>query len=140
MIVRNMIFEAEIIEQRRFPSFQTPHQGGFLPRLFLRGNHRRQIKTTIFSASASALCTDVVLFCNGTFSPTFKNFGEKSRGAEEAFLGFRFGWPKRVKGATLRPSLDPQHLEPAPHSDDAQAADRGGGKKPISLTSLRSAR
>src|ERR1700730_12860061 len=74
MIVRNMIFEAEIIEQRRFPSFQTSHHGAFLPRLFLRGNHRRQIKTTIFSASASALCTDVVLFCNGTFSPTFKIF------------------------------------------------------------------
>src|ERR1700730_14442614 len=82
MIVRNMIFEAEIIEQRRFPSFQTSHHGAFLPRLFLRGNHRRQIKTTIFSASASALCTDVVLFCNGTFSPTFKNSGEKVPASE----------------------------------------------------------
>jgi hypothetical protein len=42
--------------------------------------------------------------------------------ARDVAFGSRFGWPKRVKGAKLRPSLNP--------SDYAQAAD-SGGEKPI---------
>src|SRR2546429_7647798 len=73
-----------------------------------------------------------------------KNFGEKvgvwkgvgcgliAALAGNAVLGSHFGCPKRVKGAKLRLSLDP-----SPYPDTTEAADRGGGEKPIMLTNLR---
>jgi hypothetical protein len=48
-------------------------------------------------------------------------------------FGSRFGCAKRVTGA----SFDALRFASSFYAVDAQAADRGGGEKPISFTSLR---
>src|SRR5580658_8746668 len=67
MIVGHMVFEAEVIEKRLLPVVQAPHHVVFPRDLFLRGNHRRSIKTTIFSTSASVKSAVAVLSAAGLF-------------------------------------------------------------------------
>src|ERR1700739_3751849 len=73
MNLGDMIFETKIIEKRLLPVVQAPHHGTFPRVLFLRGNHRRLMKTTIFRISAPIKCTGVALSTAGLDHQHSKN-------------------------------------------------------------------
>jgi hypothetical protein len=67
------------------PIFQASHHGAYPPRLFVRGNHRIPVKTTIFCASASIKYAAAAPFAARLFHRNSKHLQRAETGHNGAY-------------------------------------------------------